>query len=114
MTDWRTFEKGALSFSIRREGIRCFLGWGEQGTKRGGALRMTCDDEQHAEKHMASKIRERLRKGFVEAAGRPAPIGDPEALVVETIVESSTNRMASCRARSSARFPATRTWSAKR
>jgi predicted DNA-binding WGR domain protein len=87
VTDWRRFERGAEYFSIRREGIRCFLSWGEDGTRRGGSLRMTCDDEQHAEKHMAGKIRERLRKGFVEVAGRPAPIGDPEALVVETIVE---------------------------
>ncbi|GAA0477547.1 hypothetical protein Aca07nite_72180 [Actinoplanes capillaceus] len=88
VTGWRRFEKGAQYFSIRREGIRCFLSWGEDGTRRGGSLRMTCDDEQHAEKHMAGKIRERLRKGFVEVAGRPAPIGDPEALVVETIVAS--------------------------
>ncbi|MBU2666546.1 WGR domain-containing protein [Actinoplanes bogorensis] len=85
MTDWRRFEKGAEYFSIRREGIRCFLRWGADGTKRGGSLRMTCDDEQHAERHMAGKIRERLRKGFVEVAGQPAPTGDPEALVAETI-----------------------------
>jgi predicted DNA-binding WGR domain protein len=87
VTDWRRLEKGGEYFSIRREGIRCFLSWGEDGTRRGGSLRMTCDDEQHAEKHMASKIRERLRKGFVEVAGRPTPMGDPEALVVETIAE---------------------------
>lgn len=93
MTDWRRFERGEGGereyWQIRQEGIRCFLGWGREGGRHTGSTTVA-GDEQHARAHAAKKIRERLRKGFVEVPGPPAPGGDPDALVVDTIADAQT------------------------
>ncbi|MFC7241894.1 WGR domain-containing protein [Catellatospora aurea] len=93
MTDWRRFERGEGDereyWQIRQEGIRCFIGWGRVGGRNTGST-IVARDEQHAQAHTAKKIRERLRKGFVEVPGPPAPVGDPAALVVDTIADAQT------------------------
>lgn len=92
MEQWRRFERtegGAREFwQIRQEGIRCFVSWGRDGSRRGGSTTVTLPDERHAKSHVEKKIRAQLGKGFREVAGLPAPIGDPHALVVETIADA--------------------------
>lgn len=92
MGHWRRFERvqdGACEFwQIRQEGIRCFIDWGRDGSRRGGSTTVALLDERHAKSHVEKKIRGQLRKGFLELAGLPAPIGDPDALVVETIADA--------------------------
>ncbi|WP_155371583.1 WGR domain-containing protein [Catellatospora vulcania] len=93
MADWRRFERGEGDerefWQIRQEGIRCFLSWGREGGRPTGSTTVALD-EQHARTHTEKKIRERLRKGFVEVPGPPAPAGDPDALVVDTIADAQT------------------------
>jgi predicted DNA-binding WGR domain protein len=90
--NWRRFERvhdGACEFwQIRQEGIRCHINWGRDGSRRGGSTTVALLDERHAKSHVQKKIRGQLRKGFLEVAGLPAPIGDPDALVVETIADA--------------------------
>ncbi|MFC9974982.1 hypothetical protein ACFVH6_29190 [Spirillospora sp. NPDC127200] len=81
---WRRFEKKqgdrVLWWRIRREGIRCSMQWGHGDGRAHGATTMTLDDERHAVRHLERKIREKERKGYVEAgveAVRKRP--DPRA-----------------------------------
>jgi predicted DNA-binding WGR domain protein len=73
VTEWRRCEKardGTVEYwEIRREGIRCRMAWGREGASRRG-LTMTLDDEVQAQRHLERKVREKLRKGYVEVAPR--------------------------------------------
>ncbi len=92
MAHWRRFERtqdGTNEFwQIRQEGIRCFIGWGQAGSRRGGSTTVTMLDEDHAQRHVAKKIKERIGRGFVEVAGPPEPPDAPDALVVATIADA--------------------------
>jgi predicted DNA-binding WGR domain protein len=92
MAQWRRFERtegGTDEFwQIRQEGIRCFIRWGQAGSRPGGSTTVTMLDEDHAQRHVAKKIKERIGKGFVEVAGAPGPTGTPDALVVATIADA--------------------------
>ncbi|MFB8282715.1 WGR domain-containing protein [Nocardia colli] len=69
----RYFEKsdgGVVRFwRIRREGIRCHMSWGQVGGRSQGSS-MTLDDVAHAERHVARKIGEKQRQGYVEMAAQ--------------------------------------------
>ncbi|MFC9434971.1 WGR domain-containing protein [Nocardia sp. NPDC057030] len=71
MSEVRYFEKnddGVVRFwRIRRAGIRCHMSWGQVGGKALGSS-MTLDDLAHAERHLARKVREKQRQGYVEVA----------------------------------------------
>lgn len=73
MTGWRRCEKARGDvveyWEICREGIRCRMAWGREGGRRQGST-MTLDDEVHAQRHLERKVREKLRKGFVEVTPR--------------------------------------------
>jgi predicted DNA-binding WGR domain protein len=92
MLAWRVFERtrdGAREYwKIRQEGIRCFIGWGPVGDAGGKGSVSTLNDEEHARRHLERKIRAQLRLGYIEVAGEPMPIGDPDALVVDTIADA--------------------------
>ncbi|MFI0453076.1 hypothetical protein [Actinomadura sp. 6N118] len=83
MSEWRTFEKRTgdvvRCWRIRREGIRCHMGWGVAGGVMRG-MSMTLDDEVHAERHFNRKIREKRRQGYVEVTGDTStgPSEDPD------------------------------------
>ncbi|MFE9577130.1 WGR domain-containing protein [Nocardia sp. NPDC006044] len=69
MSEVRYFEKnddGAVRFwRIRRDGIRCHMSWGQVDGRTQGSS-MTLDDLAHAERHVARKIGEKQRQGYVE------------------------------------------------
>ncbi|MEV6558483.1 WGR domain-containing protein [Nocardia sp. NPDC051756] len=71
MPEVRYFEKDdgeVMRFwRIRREGIRCHMSWGQVGGRIQGSS-MTLDDVAHAERHLARKIGEKQRQGYVEVA----------------------------------------------
>lgn len=77
MGEWRRYEKAQADvieyWEIRREGIRCAMAWGREGGRRQGST-MTLDDEAHAQRHLERKVREKLRKGYVEAPPRPSVV----------------------------------------
>jgi predicted DNA-binding WGR domain protein len=94
MMRWRRFERNSegvrSSAEICQDGIRCFIRWGEEGTRRGGSTTVALDDEGAAIKHQDKKVREWLRKGYVEAAERVETRTDPDALVCATITAQET------------------------
>lgn len=94
MTGWRRFERdrdGVVEFHhLRVEGIRCFISWGRVDTGRGRATTSVLLDADEARRHAEKKVRELLRKGYVEVAAPQIPAGDPDALVVETIADAGT------------------------
>jgi hypothetical protein len=85
MATWRRFERDGDWFEIRREGIRCYLGWSP-----GKGSVTVLDDEAHAQRHVDKKVREWQRKGFAEVAPRVEPEPDPGTLVVPAILERET------------------------
>ncbi|MEU8264789.1 hypothetical protein AB0C02_29745 [Micromonospora sp. NPDC048999] len=93
MTVWRRFERtqgdATEYFEIRREGIRCFLRWGSTSRRRESTT-IVLLDEDHARRHLDKKIKERLRSGFAEVATPAEAEGEPDALVVPTILEMQT------------------------
>ncbi|KAB2341041.1 WGR domain-containing protein [Actinomadura rudentiformis] len=100
MSEWRTFEKrtGGMvrCWQIRREGIRCYMGWGVVGGVMRGSS-MTLDDEAHAERHFKRKISEKRRQGYVEVAGDPPsrPPAEPgDAKLLDVMRTQTENRRA--------------------
>jgi hypothetical protein len=92
MLAWRVFERtrsGAWErWQIRREGIRCYTWWRPADDAGGESSRYVLEGEEHAQRYVEQKIREKLRAGYIEVAGEPVPAGNPDALVVDTIADA--------------------------
>jgi predicted DNA-binding WGR domain protein len=71
--EWRRCEKardGVVEYwEIRCEGIRCHMAWGREGGRR-QAKTMALGDNVQARRHLERKVRQKLRKGYVEVAPR--------------------------------------------
>ncbi|MFC4065799.1 WGR domain-containing protein [Actinoplanes subglobosus] len=89
MRRFERLDSGAREFwQIRQAGIRCFISWGREGTRRGGATTVTLNDENQARAHYDRKIKAQLRKGFHEVEPLPEPAEDLDALVAPTLRKS--------------------------